>query len=446
MRRVVLVPIFNAFRSGLDRQRSDIEAPFFLKFRYLLNPTVLTSLVWVVLGLAAPWSRLAWILFLSVSIFVGFVFLDLKAKANSLLLRRTKSLEKKLREDDRIKVGLEIHNTEATWFDLHVIVEDHFGPSRDSLIQYAADTAISPRSYATLTVERKCDAQMGTHFIGPIKLRLRDAFGLFEFQIIDDEVLEIELLPKVKTIAPIPVIGSASSPHYGLYEVQSRGLSVNFSGIRPYVHGDSLRHVAWKISGKHNELMVKEFEKVVSCDITLILNMNPQLHVGLEHESTWYQAKSAALSIAKQQLDLGNSIQFITSNLILLPARGNDFFEMLTQSLVKLDPLNFGDERMQTHDILLRSIDQVQPSSTLFYITAFDQHHLQKDEAALAALRDRGVQIFVILIEPTSYLTREIAAVDYIANVPSKGPRALQESETRLKLAGMQVQVLRRGA
>jgi uncharacterized protein (DUF58 family) len=446
MRRVERVPFMNSFRSDLDPNHNRVSAPFSLKFRHLYNPLAILCLVTALTFVASLWSRVAWVLFLSIAIFTTYVYFDLKAKTGSLLLRRKPLIKKTFRDGDNVSLEIEVHNVSSSPFKARAIVEDHFGPARDSAVQYCADLQIAPRSRTSLSETRECDAEMGRYLVGPFRIRLRDVFGLFEFIIYEDAVVEVELLPSIREIEDLPVAGSASSPHYGLYEVASRGLSVNFSGIRPYQQGDSLRHIAWKVSGKQNELMVKEFERVVSCDITLILNLDPRLHVGLAKESTWNTAKLAALRISKQQLEIGNSIQFISDGTYIASSRGNDFFELLTKNLISLTPRTNQISHETSKSILFRYHEYVPTSSTLIYLTVFDERAFKNEEVALAYLKDRGVQIFVVLIESTSFLSSEISAFDYGGSIGSKSPKALNAFAKRLQLAGMGVEILRRGA
>ncbi len=440
MSRVVRVPLRDAWKSGLSRDIDEIEAPLLLKYRHLLNPTVLATVVWAVLLVSTPFSRVSVISFFAFSGFLAALFFDLKMKAESLVITRVRG-QRSVYQGERVRAGFEVHNTEASSLRVGVIVEDVFEPSRRALLSIATVLSIGPRSRIFIGEERLCDAEMGEKSLGPMRLRLRDLFGIFEFHIVDDTQTIIELLPRVKPVPEVPVVGSLSSMHYGLYEVPTRGLSVNFSGLRPFAHGDSLRHIAWRKSAKRDGLMVKEFEKVVSSDITLVLDMSPGVHVGVEAESSWEASKLVALGVAKQQLDLGNSIQFVSNDVFLSAARGTDFFSLLTRTVTHLHP----STTTCANAVIDRAEEQITAGSTLLFVTVFDAQQAERSFARLCALKDRQVQIFVMLLEPNSFLLGrgEAEAFGYLGR--NKAADLLEENVARLRSAGIEVQVLRRG-
>ena len=443
MRHVVRVSPLDAFRSGLkDDERRSI-GPFSLSQRHLFNPTVLLIAFELIVLLSSPFSRVSWLLFVSVAAFVGYLYFDLRAKAFALVVRRVRAKNGRYYEGDVVQLKYEFHNTEVVPYRYEILFEDDFGPSREEFISFTHAVEIRGNAKAIVEIERTCNATMGRHRIGPMQVRLRDLFGLFEFRVIDDEICHVELLPRIKSIGPLPVRGSASSLHYGLYEVAARGLSVNFAGIRPYVIGDSLRHVAWKISGKHQELMVKEFEKVVSCDVTIVLDLDPRLHVGLDHVSTWDQAKHVALSIAKQQVALGNLIQLFANDYSLPACRGDDAVEVLARGLASLDPRDLDLSSIQSKEILNRVAPSIPSSSTLVYISVFDQNQVDRDFVTLGQLKERDIQIFVVLIDSSSYLTSKNGAVDYAFALASRNPKAMNEARQRFMVAGLEVALLR---
>jgi uncharacterized protein (DUF58 family) len=445
VRKVESVSPFESFRSRLSCDDHLIFGPLFLVKRHLFNPTSIAAVYFFILMATAPFSRISGLVLLASSAVVGFLYVDLRAKAMALVLRRKIPRDLKFYEGDLATMTIELHNTERFSFAFDVTLEDHLGFCDDPSVTISKYAAIRPRSKITMEYERRCSAEMGSHPIGPLTAKLKDCLGLFEFRVIEDEVQVMELLPRIQTVPPVAVRGSLNSLHYGLYELPSRGLSVNFSGIRRYVQGDSLRHVAWKISGKHQELMVKEFEKVVGCDMSIILDLDPRIHLGLDHGSTWDQAKHVVLSIAKQQLDLGNSIRLFSNGYRSDAVRGGDSIEGLAHELADLVPVADDLVDLNHREILQRAEGEVASSSTLIFVSVFESREIEKDIVTLIKLRERGIQVFVVLIDASSYLVSKDSSTQYYLYLGTRSAKTLIETQTKLRLAGFEVAVLRRG-
>ncbi|NCX98258.1 MAG: DUF58 domain-containing protein [Planctomycetia bacterium] len=58
----------------------------------------------------------------------------------------------------------------------------------------------------------------------------------------------------------------------GLHKSPFKGQSVEFLQHRPYVRGDDLRRVDWKVWGRQDRLTVKEFEEETSLRLSLVVD------------------------------------------------------------------------------------------------------------------------------------------------------------------------------
>lgn len=63
--------------------------------------------------------------------------------------------------------------------------------------------------------------------------------------------------------------GSHRSPY--------RGRSVEFADHRPYVQGDDLRYVDWKVYGRTNKYYIKEFEQETNLNLVLALDVSESM-------------------------------------------------------------------------------------------------------------------------------------------------------------------------
>lgn len=443
MRRVEQKPLREYFSSGLKHEEEFRSGPFLLVRRHLFNPFALLVITCVILLVASFFGRPPRILLSAILLYTGFLYYSLRACAEGVFLRRKcKSLH--LTERQEAEIVIEIMNASRFSLQSGFAVQDDFGASLDHEVDMLEYKILPPQSRLFLKYKRTCDAGMGAHTVGPLKIKISDSLGIFEFRVIEDKLEHIEVYPHVTAIPPLPVRGSDNSNDYGSYEVATRGLSVNFSGVRPFHQGDSLRHIAWKLSAKNQDLMVKEFEKVVNCDVSVILNLDPLIHVGFKSDSTWEHARDCALSVMSQQIDLGNTVQFFTNSFFTPGARGDDHFKYLCRKIMNLDPQTVpapeilsGRRETGPPNLVKKFKEWIPSGSTVFYISVFDRIEFANVFPELAALRARHIQVFCIYVDASSLFGALSVDPLYAAAFLAKGSSDLTEAMTILKLAGI---------
>lgn len=423
--------------SGLVRH---IDASVFNTKRHLLSPGLAAFGFALVFGLLAFGSRTALILFLTEIIVLSALFLRTRKIANSLSIRR-KIPRIALREMDEIDVVLEVQNRSSYSLPT-LIIDDRVGVSRDPVVRLAPD-CIKPRSLTRLKYRRRCDAGMGNQRIGPLTMRLTDPLGIFEFRIIEDSILEIEVYPRVEKAAALPVRASVDSIRYGNYEVVSRGISVNFSGVRPYSLGDSLRHVAWKLSMRGQGLLVKEFERVVNCDVSVVLNFERQWQVGRDSSSTWEYSKDAALAVVQQQIELGNTVGFFSQASFVEPAVGDDQFHLITRHIARLRLPSEEEIDLQAPPVLARFRDFYARGSNIVYITPFNIAELEKSGPWLKRLRAEGFQVICIFIDTDSFWAKFLESISPGLLLGRQMLNGRDEAMMGLQEAGVDVRLMR---
>src|SRR5579864_8964152 len=58
----------------------------------------------------------------------------------------------------------------------------------------------------------------------------------------------------------------------GLHQSPYVGFSVEFATHREYLAGDDLRHVNWKLYGRHEKLYVKQYDAETNLDCHIVLD------------------------------------------------------------------------------------------------------------------------------------------------------------------------------
>ncbi len=361
--------------------------------------------------------------------------------AKKLTIKRVLG-KRPLREMDSTEVIIEIKNRSGSGVT-GLLVEDRFGCAKSFHVRTAPDR-IGPRTMHRFTYQRICDGGMGKHRVGPLVARVTDPLGVFEFRVIEDTIIELDVYPRIESVPALPVHASIESARYGNYEVASRGLSVNFSGVRPYERGDSLRHIAWKLSARGQGLLVKEFEKVVSCDVNIVLNLSPQWQVGRHSTSTWEYAKDAALAVIQQQLELGNTVGFFSNNTFVEPASGDDHFHALARHIAGLNTAT-NVENLQILPVpLLGKYQTMYPrGSNIFYIAPFNVNEFQQSEPWLKRFAVEGYTVICIFVDTNSFWGQFIESISTGLITGAKLMQGLEEASEQLRHDGIQTYIVR---
>lgn len=82
--------------------------------------------------------------------------------------------------------------------------------------------------------------------------------------------VQLAALGRVEIIARWIVDGFMS----GLHRSPRKGFSVEFAEFRPYLPGDDLRYVDWKIAARNDRLVIKQFEEETNLRATLVLDVS----------------------------------------------------------------------------------------------------------------------------------------------------------------------------
>jgi uncharacterized protein (DUF58 family) len=84
--------------------------------------------------------------------------------------------------------------------------------------------------------------------------------------------------------AKMIVEGVMSGQHRSPYQ----GFSVEFAQHRPYVPGDDIRHLDWKVYGRSDKLQLKQYQQETSLDLLLMVDASGSMRFGsrsFEHAS-----------------------------------------------------------------------------------------------------------------------------------------------------------------
>jgi uncharacterized protein (DUF58 family) len=85
---------------------------------------------------------------------------------------------------------------------------------------------------------------------------------------------------------------------HGLHRSPYVGFSVDFASHREYMPGDDLRHLNWKLFGRHDRLYIKQYDAETNVDLHLALDISGSMTVGDEGLSKLRYAALLCASLA----------------------------------------------------------------------------------------------------------------------------------------------------
>lgn len=161
--------------------------------------------------------------------------------------------------------------------------------------QYFFFNKISGRT--TCRIEFDC-LQRGCFRLGDIHLSSAYPFGVFKIsKHIQSEPVEILVFPKVVALSRIPMPLVADATTWGDVRIPQKGGRDEYTAVREYSHGDELNRIHWPVSARHQNIVVREYEKTDRPSMLVVLDCRERFNVGDGQRSTFEFAVSIAASM-----------------------------------------------------------------------------------------------------------------------------------------------------
>jgi uncharacterized protein (DUF58 family) len=129
--------------------------------------------------------------------------------------------------------------------------------------------------------------------VGPLAVEVADPFGLASASTRGAPTTELTVWPAIDDVPSLPHT-SGDDPHGGADHPNALSAAGDdFYALRAYVLGDDLRHVHWRSTARHDELMVRQDEMPWQGRATVLLDTRADAHT----DETFERAVSAAASI-----------------------------------------------------------------------------------------------------------------------------------------------------
>jgi uncharacterized protein (DUF58 family) len=284
-------------------------------------------------------------------------------------------------------------------------------------------TALGAREHERLEIDTVCHVR-GVYTIGPLVARTSDPLGLFEVQMIQGDPIRVMVQPPVVALPyfRLPVaerLGEESAR----YRAQTR--TPHIATVREYVHGDSLNQIHWLSTARTGQLMSKEFDSGGTGDVWVVLDLERRIQHSEGTDRTDEYAVAIAASLVRLALTEEHSVGLVAhgDNEYLLPLKGGS--QQMSRVLETLT-LSKTEGRDALAEVLVQNTRQFGRSASLLVVTSSTTTEWV---SVLRELRSRGLNIVVVLVDPTSF----------------GGKQALDEAVMKLAAIGIPVYLVRRG-
>ncbi|MBW3605522.1 MAG: DUF58 domain-containing protein [Actinobacteria bacterium] len=153
----------------------------------------------------------------------------------------------------------------------------------------------------------------GRYTVGPVRIRLRDPFGLAERSRRYRGTDEIVVFPAIEQLSTVGTHGI----RHGMDSSASRRVfhrGDEFHTMRTYVVGDDLRHVHWPSTAHRGTLMVRQHELPWQAGAVVYVDARAHLHRGTGRASTFERAISAAASVLAHLQQQRYDVRLVTDD------------------------------------------------------------------------------------------------------------------------------------
>jgi uncharacterized protein (DUF58 family) len=201
---------------------------------------------------------------------------------------------------------------------------------------------------------------------------------------------------------------------HGLHQSPFVGFSVEFASHREYMPGDDLRHINWRLFGRHERLFVKEYDAETNVDVHFIVDASRSMTA----EGKWSCAAMLAASLghlASRQRDAVGLTLFADRVLAHLRPRGT-----ADHQLEFLHTLAQKREHPPSESLrVLHEIAELSPRRGLKVLIS--DFYFSEEELAEAIGHFRHYEHELILFH---------VLTDLEANMPLSGPIRFRDLET----------------
>lgn len=234
------------------------------------------------------------------------------------------------------------------------------------------------------------------------------------------------LIPDLKELIKLrAVIGNqklrraqtANNTH-GDYTSLFQGLGVEFETVRPYVIGDDVRYIDWRVTARSGKPHVKTFRAESDRNVFIVVDANSYMRFGTRGTFKSVQAARIAALLCWKSLQQQDRVGGLIFGDI---PKGMQYFAPSKTDSASLQMLRtLCSKDIEQHaavtvmDALQHLVHIITPQSLVFVISDFSMYSVQDMEKSLIALRKKCKTLLLPIYDPSDYEMPDIGSVVFV--------------------------------
>jgi uncharacterized protein (DUF58 family) len=314
-----------------------------------------------------------------------------------------------------------------------VLIEDDVPPTVE-IVRGEASVLTALPSGGTVDLEYTLRGKRGSHEFQNVRAIASDHLGLFQRQVTFPTTERLVIIPDILKLRHLAIKPLRTRAYAGPVPARQGGSGVSFYGVRTYEPGDPLRWINWRMSARHSDYYVNEFEPERIVDVGLILDIRQRNDVQVGGKLLLEHSVSATASLAAAFLNDGNRVGMLIYGRYLnwtFPGYGKIQRKRILEALTRVKP---GDS-MVFDQLDLLPTRYFPAKSQIVLISPLSAD----DSGMLVRLRAQGYQVLVISPDPVSFALEAMGAQADVA-LAARIARLERTLQLRyLRRAGVQV-------
>ena len=245
----------------------------------------------------------------------------------------------------------------------------------------------------SLPLHLRCD-RWGVYHVGQVLLRAHDRLGFFMFDDRIEDPRSIKVFPRTEVLRELAA-PAQTQLHVGNQVARQTGEGIEFSELRPFVPGDRIRSLDWKVTARKGSPWVREHHPERNTDVVIFLDTFSEVWSG-GRSSTLERAVRASAAFAGAYIGRRDRVGVVGFGGILRwlePAMGTRQLYRIIDALLDTE----FSVRHAWKGIEVIPVRTLPPKALVLAVTPLLD---ERSIAALFDLRGRGFDVAAIEISP----------------------------------------------